>query len=364
VTFLDFVPFLVAFFILSRRPFLEAEMRRIHWAILATVPVHFLIGSLQWFYGDTGRWAWMVGGVPAIQLDLERHSTGRISAGFDNPNGLGFFTVLCLIAGFSLLVWYWRAGPRTAVDRRKNLAVIALLVILIGQSLTMLLWSESRNALAATMVSLFALSLLIEIRKLYVGALFALMMSLVLLAGVGLGGLSSAARTFVPSTAMTRLRESSVGVEERRDVFQCAVDLVRARPWTGHGLDTTGRECERRVGRTLNHAHNVFLQIASELGLPFTIVQTLFFGYVFLAVANGLAGTSSSQGGILRSGLLVMAGAVVLMSQVALVIVHSDKFNILFWVALAAPYSVAVGADGSSRRAAGSDVFHPYNPPQ
>jgi O-antigen ligase len=363
VTFLDFVPFLVAFFILSRQPFLEAEMRRIHWAVLATVPLHFLIGSLQWFYDVTGHWIWMVGGFPVFILDFGARPSTRISAGFYNPNGLGFYAVLCLIVGLSLLTWYRRVDPRSGVDRRRNHLVVALLVVVIGQSLAMLLRSGSRNAYATVVIALFVLSFFIGIRKLYLGAALAVVVSLVLLAGGGLGGFFTAVGTIVPSLAETRLQESRQHWEIREAVFQCAVDQVRARPWAGHGFDTMAQECEQRLGKPVNHAHNVFLQIASELGLPFTIACTLFLSYVFLATARDLA-TTSSQAGILPSGLFVAACAVPLMSQLALVIFHSDKFNILFWVTLAAPYSVAVGADGSSRRAAGSDVFHPYNPPQ
>lgn len=65
---------------------------------------------------------------------------------------------------------------------------------------------------------------------------------------------------------------------ERWPLFQICLDAIKRLPWTGHGYGTFGhafeayRAADFAIGANVTEAHNVYLELAFELGIPATVV--------------------------------------------------------------------------------------------
>jgi O-antigen ligase len=107
----------------------------------------------------------------------------------------------------------------------------------------------------------------------------------------------------------------SISMDDRPRIWAMAKTIVAERPWTGHGFgrEIAGDRIERSVPTTTNvhlrHAHNVFLDMAMQLGG----IGTLVFMALLAALAHLYAGTRHlpAGGGIAVAGLALLATFVV-----------------------------------------------------
>jgi tetratricopeptide (TPR) repeat protein len=150
-------------------------------------------------------------------------------------------------------------------------------------------WTLSRAAWLALLVAF----LLVRMPKRRVGALLAL-----LVLGAALAGGSGASKLFGTNTLKKRLV-----------IYSVATRLTRDAPWLGHGPGRFGELYERShpprtepalVPRATEWAHNVFLQIAVEMGLCGLVLALglLLYG------ARFLSGPLTTQQHALALGLL------------------------------------------------------------
>jgi O-antigen ligase len=169
---------------------------------------------------------------------------------------------------------------------------------------------------------------------------------LVILAGGSFGWLTRASRVVVPQIVWGRI----MGHEELRisrvswrvEVFECGIALTAERPLLGWGIGGMAPECEERLGHRVNHAHNIVLQLSSELGIPFALLATALMGFVLAASARAIARLPDRDERLLYWGLFLMALAVLLLSQIALAVMHSTRLEIIFWLSLSIPFSLVV----------------------
>jgi O-antigen ligase len=173
---------------------------------------------------------------------------------------------------------------------------------------------------------------------------------LVLLAVRETGAPSRWARSVVPKIVTARIQgqreifhTSTLGWRLR--VYECALDLIRERPLAGWGLGGFAPECERRDGITRNHAHNVVLQLASELGLPFTLGAAAWMLWLLICAGRRLATEEASELRMYRLGFFLIVLATFIASQTALALFHDTRLEIVFWTALAG-VAAPFGADG------------------
>lgn len=354
VTFLDYLPFLVAFTLLSLRSFSRREIATILWAVVATVPVHFLFAFGQQHLGWSGRWTLISGNFPFVEVILSRPHSGRVDAGLCNFNCLGVYAVLCSLAAATLLLVGTSPGQGKDRSSPRPLHQYAVLLMCLLLSFVLLVWSGSRNSWAVFISIFLFFAILVGIKLRYVLVPVMLCCVLVVLAASDSGWITRVSRSVVPTVVWGRI----VGRPDLRispaswrvEVFSCGLDLTVERPLMGWGIGNMAPECEERLGHVVNHAHNVFLQMTSELGIPFALIFSAMMGFVFLASGREISRLTPPGLKLTRWGLYLMAVAVVLLSQISLAVMHSTRLEMIFWLSLAVSFSLVV----DKRRAEGS----------
>jgi O-antigen ligase len=199
---------------------------------------------------------------------------------------------------------------------------------------------------------LLPFSALLGVRIRYVISLILGVVLVSILAAGNFGWLSRASGLIVPDIVEKRLYQlvKHQDIAWRLGVLQCGLDLTREKPWLGWGIGNMAPECEQRLGHNVNHAHNLFLQLSSEVGLPGTFAFTVIFGFIYLSAWRAVFRLDDLQERILYGGLYLIAIAVVLLSQISLVVVHSVGLSVIFWSSLAISYSLTNhGHNGSAR---------------
>ncbi len=356
VTILDYVPFFFVFILLSQRGFSLAEVSTFHWALVATTPLYFMfaigVRYLEW----SGTWSFSVERFTVVFIQLhEPLWDGKITAGFYNWNGLGFYMVICLLAIATLLGSKLATRRTGRANARTSLLACAFLCASFLYCLLMLLWSGSRQAWATVLAMLLPFSALLRIRLRYTVSLILGVVLVSILAVSDFGPLSRASRLVVPNIVEARLNQLLTHrvVAWRIGVFQCALELTGEKPWFGWGIGNMAPECEQRLGHEVNHAHNLFLQLSSEVGLPCTLALTVIFAFIFLSAWRTVFRLDDLQERLLYGGLYLIAAAVVLLSQTSLVVMHSIGLSVIFWSSLAISYSLTnrdhTGFTSSSR---------------
>jgi O-antigen ligase len=346
VTLLDYLPFLAVFFILSLCRHTNREIRSILWALVATVPVHFLLAVGQRYLGWFGIWSMTFADFPFVQIVLSKPYSGRVDGGLYNFNGLGAYAVLAAIAAAILLV-----GEREPAKTRDGVSAgavlrLAALSLCFLLCLVLMAWSGSRNSWAVFVAVGFLFATLVGMKLRYLVGPVLLCCVLVLLAGGNFGWMTRASRFVVPTIVWGRI----LGHEELRisrvswrvEVFECGLDLTVERPLLGWGIGHMAPECEERLGHRVNHAHNIFLQMSSELGIPFALIASALLGFVFLTSARAVLHLANHEERLLYGGLYLIAVAVMLLSQIALAVMHSTRLEIIFWLSLSVPFSLVV----------------------
>ena len=236
------------------------------WAyglVLASLPVS--LRALLEFYlkapGNLARWS----GHPWLNwLYLGRDYGHRADSVFGHPNVLASYLVIVLGLGLSLSVDRLGRSPNRlsyAVYGATSLALVGIFC------------SGSRNGLLVAGLQLGLFFMLVRsVRSLvWVGlALFTAMVLAILLWGVGGRSLMTAL-----STATLRL-----------DAWRLALEMIPQHPWLGSGLGTFKQLYNpadfAAPDDLLPHAHNLWLTLAAEVGLPFTLGLTLVVGGILL----------------------------------------------------------------------------------
>jgi O-antigen ligase len=94
-------------------------------------------------------------------------------------------------------------------------------------------------------------------------------------------------------TLASRLRQPD-SMQYRREIARSTLEMIAEHPWRGHGLGTFAAVYPAYAtfdtGAIVDHAHNDWLEWASEGGLPFAAV------WLTLALATVLPGLRSGWG--------------------------------------------------------------------
>lgn len=366
VTVLDYVPFLLAFLVLSTRPLTVKLAGQVCWALAATIPVQLALAVGERFLGWEGPLFLGVGGFDVVQVVFRTTINDRTTAGFYNPNILGCYGVVASLACLGLLLQEAAAArSRDQPQLAARLRIAYLTGSIVGCA-AMLVWSRSRNAWLVLLILGVAYLLYERIRPRYLLPLPALLVLLVGFASINVGEhrsslvpqkVSELSRQLVPEIIWKRLtreplpmsRSQSLGgaVEWRRKVFLCSIETALEKPWAGWGIGGSAPECERRLGFRINHAHNIFLQLWVDVGTPFSVLALLLMGYVVVTTSRAmLARASRHRFRGPPAALCFMALSIVLLSQLSLAVMLSWGLMTLFWVSVAIPFSIAQNSNG------------------
>jgi putative inorganic carbon (hco3(-)) transporter len=196
---------------------------------------------------------WAIGKIPFLSLSFYERFTVWVSDAI-HPNVLAGSLILLLpiIIGWLLfdwgtLQWTWRIGLSAVI-----LVMLAVLILCV-----------SRGAWMAIAVGL-AVMVILRWRWGWV---------LILLAGLmaALGVYRLGIATFLDLLASGA---TSGGVDGRLDIWSRAIFMIRDFPFTGIGLGLFGKTADiiypfllHKQG-SIPHAHNLFLQVSVDLGIP------------------------------------------------------------------------------------------------
>lgn len=258
----------MSFFLLSAIPIGSLLSERV-WRVRADHALQLSAFTVSAF----GILQYALGKAPAAWVDLARFPDlgGRVTSFFSNPNILAVFLLLTFpacVAGVAAM----EERPR-----RRFFSGIAALTVL---GCTVLTWS--RGAWLGCLAEILVFLLLYSEKSL----------SLLFLAPMPLG----AAATFLPRTVLSRF--SSIGnpaessIRYRLSVWRGTLRLLREHPFgIGTGQANFGAVYPAyAVSGTESavHTHQIFLQIAAELGISglicllgllFRFLQCVFFAY-------------------------------------------------------------------------------------
>lgn len=263
--------------------------------IIAALPLIFwaVVQALPWF----PRW-WAVRdlGVPFYPA--------RPVGTFGNPNLLGAFLALTLPFGL--------ARALTLPDRVGR----ALMALWLACALGVLYLTYSRGAWLGAVCGLVVFGLLAlwdrrkGLRIRIGGRRFA--------RGALLVGIVLAVAAFALGARLTWDAFASPQRETgaRLDYYALALDRLVARPWSGTGLFTFGRELAAAQSippeQPHAHAHNLLLNVAAELGLPGLLALGLTGVLIAQSLQWGLAAAQT------RAARLQIAGAAGSLSAIAI----------------------------------------------
>lgn len=266
----------------------EARVRWITWTYLAAGVVVVLVGlGGMWLGPDYSRKSQSFIFALSARIPRVIPPMPGAEAGV-NPNALGG-TSLFFLPLFAGLCWYAAsrsAGPDVRVATR-----LARISCLIGAGLVVavLILSQSRSAWSAAAVAGIAV-LLLRFRRapLLWAAAASLALALVVSAWTG---------TWSPAG----LLEAS----GRAPIWRVAWEALRDRPATGVGLGAFRRLAEATPTDVdlIGHAHNVFLQVALDVGVPGLLAYLAFLGLATHATFRTIRGHGPPLERVIAAGL-------------------------------------------------------------
>ena len=320
----NFLPFFVFFGVLSTipgvvlRPFFRlAQLAR--WLLLTSVPmsalalVEFVI-KFDAIAPIVQSWPlpqWLLTFIYVPDFGHRAHSI------FSHPNGLAAYSVIIFGLGLGLML----KGLEEGDLRKQWLQVVAL-----GLCAIAIFCTGSRNGVLIALI-LTAIAMVAARRHRWVmltglaggGAIVAAVLSL------GIGG---------RSLSLDMLTD-----DPRVGVWRLAVEMVEQRPWLGWGL--SGLRTVYEPGSipdydAIHHAHNIWLMLAAETGIPLMVAFSVVIGRICLqgAYAYLKGGLTQSNRAVLMSYLLAFAACVLF--SVFDIALFDSRINALAWGMLAA----------------------------
>lgn len=204
-----------------------------------------------------------------------------------------------------------------------------------------LLFSRSRMGILSAAVSVLVIFSLIAISRFH-GGMSSLLATVFIVLSVGL------AVWIGPGPVVSRFQtvgdEYSLGGPSRVSIWRDALPLLRQHPWLGTGLGTfpvaytSGQTAF--LGQFVNHAHNDYLELAADLGIPAAFV---LFASIFMVLAHAVRAFLFGEGDFDRVIALGCVG-----SMVAILLHSFADFN-LYIPANALLFSAILGLALSTR---------------
>lgn len=262
------------------------------------------------FLALDGMWQYLFGKDLLRQIPIEVASSGsRVSASFHNYG---------LLAAFVVSFWPLLVSQLEEKAKKSTLFLTALAIVLGG---LLLFWTRSRGGWVAFLGGL-TFFLWLQGKRFLLGGL-------VLVALISL--------FFLPRQMVIHLdsQKKEQSLVERLYLWDRAFQVIEARPWTGTGINTykvAHEKYDRRGNWRVRgyYAHNGYLQIAAETGLP---SLACFLAFLFFYFKNTLRFlTSVLEEGQRRSLIGILAGmAGFLVLGIIDTIFHNPQSVMGFW---------------------------------
>jgi len=366
-TFIDWSSSLLVFFLAIQFCIARRWARSFVYALIACAVVVSVYGIFQYHY-LFGHIAWQLESNPTAilqQMDLPmsalddlyaRVMSRRVYATFANPNSF---------AGFLLMTIPLSVGVFIDAFRRRSQASLwegaaAFLAITLQVHALALTFSKGGLVTLMVMAALFVVMASWRLVKTHRKWLLPVAAVALLVAAVVSAKAIRAARsgnTSLPPAVAAKLRGASESMQVRIGYWGAGLKMIADHPLLGVGLDNFGdryAEYKLPTGREVQRAHNNYLQVAAELGIPGLIVFcALWAGLMYMSVPRARILHAPSEGRAsfpmaLVAGMLAFVTAAVLLNS--LETFPSKPLNLLGYALLLAFWMTAfffVGGGGS-----------------
>lgn len=274
----DYIPLFLYFYSISLKVFSALEAESFCWALALTSPCQLLLIVGERYGGLQGLFTFPSTSFPAINILFDRPYYPRPIAGFFNPNLVGCYALISASVTVCLLI-NQKEKVKKIRSNRSQLLKIWIILTCLACSLLILLWAASKGSWIAFGISLVAFAIYVGIDLKYVVAGGLSLGTILIIAFSSLGGLTEVARRLIPQEILVRLSEPPD--LSRMSIYECANSLVKEKPLIDWGIGNFSSECSKRIASPTDHAHNIFLQLTTELGIPAIIAITCFLGYIF-----------------------------------------------------------------------------------
>jgi putative inorganic carbon (HCO3(-)) transporter len=271
----------------------EAGQKRMGWVIAGVL----VSGAFQ---AALGVWQARLRGIGPETFELAEH-VYRAYGSFEQPNPYAGYIGLIwpLVAG--LLITQVSSLKSTVsnlkfqcVTRALLLAACALLLV------SALVFSWSRGAWLGALAAVAVIAAPLP-RRTWLGVSAMALAIAILLSANAIGLLPGAIRArltdFTQQAQVYDVRgvginDANYAVLERLAHWQAAGEMIRYHPWTGVGFSNYepvySQYALMNWPTALGHAHNYYLNVAAELGVPGLVFYVLLWGAIFWQTARAL----------------------------------------------------------------------------
>ena len=265
----------------ARRAYARAELWSVAIAGAAYASYGLIVelaglGKILWY----DRWAYR----------------GSLTSTFVNRNSFASYAGITLIACLALLLPTLRPSPTEGLRSARGIAYVLdafppqgwLLVVFILAIGTAILLSHSRAGFIATVVGVAAF---LAVMAMAGGARRAAVKLLGFLAPAGIAAVFS----IIGDVTLKRVDEGAIeSLEGRLALYDGVVAAIRDTPWQGTGLGTFGsifrlhRDASIIGPYDIDKAHNTYLELALEAGLPAFAAMMVLFAALVLILLRGV----------------------------------------------------------------------------
>jgi putative inorganic carbon (hco3(-)) transporter len=270
------------------------------------------------FQAALGIWQYGLRGIGPETFKIGEHLY-RAYGSFEQPNPYaGYLGLIWPIAAGLLITQIpnikYRHSPRVrGISNRRGLLPLASCILLATCVLLLVLalvfsWSRGAwlGALAAMVVMAAALP-----RRMWLGVGGVAIALAVLISANTIGLLPNAIRSrltdFTQQAQVFDVRgqgitDANYAVLERLAHWQAAGEMIRYHPWTGVGFSNYESVYSQYAlwnwPIALGHAHNIYLNVAAELGMPGLLAYLFLWGAIFWQTARALRRRSGWERGL------------------------------------------------------------------
>ena len=314
----------------------------------------------------------MLGSGAHVQVLDFVYSFADVHGTFANRNHMAAYLVMCLAVGMGLMLAGFEVGDG-AGPRGLRARVVAVLRFLLGRGMQLrllllvmvvaLVLTRSRMGNASFFIALLGAGLLgVWLWRQMAPVLLALILSLVVVDVVLIGnwvGLDRVVERMDKTALLKEDRRGEETLEERQAASVLGLQSVLDYPWVGSGAGTFETVFTRYrspgIDGRYQHAHNDYLEIASDTGL---LGLGLLLGVVVATAARALcvlrAERSRLARGMAFASLMAMTAMAVHAGvdfnlQIPAVVLSFCVVLALAWVADALPMRRRASAHGSER---------------
>ncbi|MGE4218222.1 MAG: O-antigen ligase family protein [Alphaproteobacteria bacterium] len=245
---------------------------RLSLATIALASGVYALYGLAAHFSGSERILWMP------KLVYQTYLTGT----FINPNSYAAYAGLGLIASLATVAirLQRRRSPAIGAEFLDRTGIFAAVAF---AGLLALLGTGSRAGIVATACGVAVLFLGIWIvRRPVAGRISALSAAGGAVAGVGL----------IAGAAALRFGPQLTDAADRLRIYGITLDLIAARPWTGYGLGSFptlfASVRPDTVTQVWNQAHNVYLELALDLGIPAAAVMLCAILWLLSCCVRGM----------------------------------------------------------------------------